>query len=230
MCVCVCVVHSINFQNFWVRAFKIARRLMKIQYNIAIYLLRWLTNFYDFRFQWTATTGIGIHPTKARLLQLVNFKKCNLDRVDTLEERYAIKFCSKLGKNATETYGIPRNAFRPSCMNGVSVFEWHKRFKAGSLWGHDESCGRSKEVNRPELMGQSGRAYYVEVLREFMKSFRRKRPGTLQIRSVVFPPGQCTQSTTPSLLQTIWPRLGIKIVTHPPYFPDLAPCDFCLLP
>ena len=30
--------------------------------------------FYDFRFKWTATTGIGIHPTKAWLSQLVNFK------------------------------------------------------------------------------------------------------------------------------------------------------------
>ena len=27
-------------------------------------------------------------------------------REDTLEERYAIKFCFKLGKNTTETYGM----------------------------------------------------------------------------------------------------------------------------
>ena len=27
--------------------------------------MRWLTNFYDFRFKSTATAGIGIHPTKA---------------------------------------------------------------------------------------------------------------------------------------------------------------------
>ena len=27
-------------------------------------------------------------------------------REDTLEERYAIKFCFKLGKNDTEMYGI----------------------------------------------------------------------------------------------------------------------------
>ncbi len=40
-------------------------------------------------------------------------------REDTLEERYAIKFCSKLGKNdATETYGMLQTAFRPSCKNG----------------------------------------------------------------------------------------------------------------
>ncbi len=36
--------------------------------------MRWLTNFYDFRFRWIATAGIGIHPTKAWLSQLVNFK------------------------------------------------------------------------------------------------------------------------------------------------------------
>ena len=67
---------------------------------------------------------------------------------DTLEERYAIKFCFKLGKNATETYGILHTAFRPSCMNRASVFEWHKRFKEG------RECGRSKEVNTPELIDQ----------------------------------------------------------------------------
>ena len=48
---------------------------------------------------------------------------------DTLEERYAIKFCFKLAKNATETYAMLQTAFRPSCMNQASVFEWHQRFK-----------------------------------------------------------------------------------------------------
>ena len=50
----------------------------------------------------------------------------------TLGEQYAIKLCFKLGKNATETYGILQTAFRPSCMNQASVCEWHKRFKEGS--------------------------------------------------------------------------------------------------
>ena len=56
---------------------------------------------------------------------------------DTLEERYAIKFCFKLGKNATETYGMLQTAFGPSCLNRASVFEWHKsthRKMSGSLW------------------------------------------------------------------------------------------------
>ena len=76
-------------------------------------------------------------------------------REDTLEERFAIKFCFKLGKNATETYGMLQTTFRPSCMNRRSVFEWHKRFKEGSMSVRDdERCGRSKEVNTPELIGQ----------------------------------------------------------------------------
>ena len=33
---------------------------------------------------------------------------------DTLEERCGIKFCFKLVKRATETYGMLQNAFRPS--------------------------------------------------------------------------------------------------------------------
>ena len=55
-----------------------------------------------------------------------------------LEERYAIEFCFKLGKNVTETYGMLQTAFRPSCMNQASVFEWHKRFKEGK--GVCERC------------------------------------------------------------------------------------------
>ena len=76
-------------------------------------------------------------------------------RENTLEERYAIKFCFKLGKNATETYGMLKTAFRPSCMNRASVLEWHKKFKeVREFVKDDERYGRSKEVNTPELISQ----------------------------------------------------------------------------
>ena len=52
-------------------------------------------------------------------------------------------------------YGMLKTAFGASCMNRISVFEWHKRFKEGrESVRDDERCGRSKEVNTPELMGQ----------------------------------------------------------------------------
>ena len=76
-------------------------------------------------------------------------------REDSLEERYAIKFCFKLGKTATETYGMLQTAYGPSCMNRASVFEWHKRFKEGrESVRDDERCERSREVRTPELIGQ----------------------------------------------------------------------------
>ena len=58
-------------------------------------------------------------------------------------------------------------AFRPFCMNRASVFEWHKRFKEGrKSMRDDERCGRSKEVNTPELIGQRVRVRFrVTMLR-----------------------------------------------------------------
>ena len=87
------------------------------------------------------------------------------------EEWYAIKYCFKLGKNATETYGILQTAFWPSCMSRASVFEWHKRFKAGRESVRDnERCGRSKEVRTPGLIGK---------IKKFMDKDRRVSIETL---------------------------------------------------
>ena len=73
--------------------------------------------------------------------------------MDLGEERYAIRLCFKLGKNATETYGMLQTAFGASCMNRATVFEWHKRFKEGrESVRDDERCGRSKKVRTPELI------------------------------------------------------------------------------
>ena len=159
---------------------------MKFQHVIAIRLMWWLTNFYDFRLKWTATAATGIHPTKTWLW----ISKRQSGWEDTLEERYAMKFCFKLGKKATETYGMLQTAFGASCMNRASVFEWHKRFKEGrESVRDDERCKGSTEVNIQELIGQRIR------VRDF-KGFRIEIPSeeasTLQIRSVAFPPGQYT--------------------------------------
>ena len=48
-----------------------------------------------------------------------------------------------------------QTAFGASCMNRASVFEWHKRLKEGSeSVRDDERCGRSKDVNTPQLIDQ----------------------------------------------------------------------------
>ena len=82
-------------------------------------------------------------------------------RRDTLEERYAIGFCFKIGKNAaTETYGMLQTAFGASCMNRASVFEWHKRFKEGRESVRDDDR-RSKEANTPQLISQRVRVRVI---------------------------------------------------------------------
>ena len=71
-------------------------------------------------------------------------------------------------KNATEMYGMLLTVFRPSCMNRASVFEWHKRFKEGrESVRDDERCGRSREVNTPELIGQRVRVRVMVIMLRF---------------------------------------------------------------
>ena len=155
--------------------------------------------------------------------------KMQSGREDTLEERYAIKFCFKLGKNVAETYGMLQTAFRPSCMNRASVFEWHKRFKEGrESVGNDERFGR-KSIHHSWLARGLGLGLLCWGLREFRKRFHGKRPA-------LFKSGQWHfhQDNAPVhnsiLVRDYLTKIGIKTVLHFPYSPDLAPCDFWLFP
>ena len=147
-------VHTISFQTFFVWAFKI----VEDSWKFSILLLYILWDDWPI-FVISASNEQVQHQLEYTLLKPDFHSWCiskmQSGREDNLEERYAIKFCFKLGKNAaTETYGMLQTAFEPSCMNRASVFEWHKRFNEGreSVW--DERCGRSKEVNTPEMIGQ----------------------------------------------------------------------------
>ena len=71
--------------------------------------------------------------------------------------------------------------------------------------------------------------YYVEVLREFRKRFRRKRPALIKSSQWHF--HQDNAPVHNSILVTDdLTKMGIKTVPYLPYSPDLAPCDFCLFP
>ena len=71
--------------------------------------------------------------------------------------------------------------------------------------------------------------YYVEVLREFRKRFRRKRPALFKSAQWHF--HQDNSPAHNSILVTDYlTKMGIKTVPHPLYSPDLAPCDFWLFP
>ena len=71
--------------------------------------------------------------------------------------------------------------------------------------------------------------YYVEVLREFRKRFHQKRPALFKSGQWHFHLDNAPVHN--SILVTDYlTKMGIKKVAHPPYSPDLAPCDFWLFP
>ena len=143
-------------------------------------------------------------------------------REDIWEERTAIKFCFKLGKNATEMYGMRQTAFRPSCVNRASVYEWHKKFKEGSESVRDDvRCGRGKKANIPELIGQRIRYRIRVTIRDSVGRGRHSsnRVSGISSRTML-------QSTTPSLLQTIWARWAPRQFLTVPIVQTLLPVTF----
>ena len=144
-------MHSINFHTIFVQAFKIVVDSWKFT-MLLLYIL------------WDDWPIFMISDSNQQLEQELEYTllkpNCHSWWISKMqsgreEDRYAIKFCFKLGKNAPEMYGMLQTAFRPSCMNRASVFEWHKRFKEGrESVKDDERCGRSKKVNRPEWIDQ----------------------------------------------------------------------------
>ena len=151
--------------------------------------------------------------------------KIQSGREDTLEERYAIKFCFKLGKNARETYEMLQTTFGASCINRAWVFEWHKRFKEGrESVRDDEKCWRSKEVNTPELIGQSLGLGLLCYGCSGKDSVGREQHSSNWVSSIST--RTMHQSTTPSLSQTIWLRWASRQFPTVPIVQTLLPATF----
>ena len=222
------MVHSISFQTFIVQAFYIVVDSWKFN----ILLLYFLGD------DWPI---FSISASNEQLQQQLEYTQLKPDchswwiskmQSDILEEQYAIKFCFKLGKNATETYEMLQTAFRPSCMNQASVCGWHKRFKDGTeSVRNDKRRGRSKELNTPEFIGQRVRfrVNMLRFLRDFRKRFRRKRPALFKSSQWHF--HLVNAPVHNSILVTDYlTKMGIKTVPHPPNSPNLALCCFWLFP
>ena len=143
--------------------------------------MRWLTSFYDFSFKWTDIARIRIHSTKS---------DCHSWWISKMqsgreEERYAIKFCFKLGKMPCDESWI--YYYDPETKRQRS--QWKH---AGSPWPKKAKQRKSTHqlLMIPFFFDSLGmiymhwvptgptvnKKYYVEVLREFRKRFHRKRP------------------------------------------------------
>ena len=157
--------------------------------------------------------------------------KMQSGREETLEERYAIKFCFELGKNATETYGMLQTVFdhlawiEHQFLSGISDSR-----KAQSLWGMMRDVGRvRKSIYQSWLAKRLELGLLCWGFKGVQQEIPLEEASTLQIGSVAFTPGQCT---SPQLhpCHRLFDQDGHQDSSPLPYCPDLAPCDFWLFP
>jgi hypothetical protein len=62
----------------------------------------------------------------------------------SLDQRYAIKLCVKLGKSATETFDMIKQAYPDIALARSGVFRWHQAFLEG--W---EEVADAERARRP---------------------------------------------------------------------------------
>ncbi|PNF23576.1 hypothetical protein B7P43_G04958 [Cryptotermes secundus] len=126
--------------------------------------------------------------------------------------RAAMKFCFLLGKSGTETLEMLKTAYKDDAMGKTQVFEWFSRFKNGEMSIDDKPrSGRPSTARTHEN---------VEKIREIIKEDRRRT-----IEEIVELSGVTSLSVRQFLTKN-----GMTPVPHPPYSPNLAPCDFFLFP
>ena len=95
--------------------------------------------------------------------------------------------------------------------------------KAGSLWGMMKGVGGvRKSIHHSWLAKGLGLGLLCWGFKGVQEENPSKEASTLQIGSVAFPPGQCT----PSLSQTIWPRLASRQFPTLPIVQTLLPVAF----
>ena len=114
-------------------------------------------------------------------------------RDETLEERYAIKLCFKLGQNATETYGMLQTAFHLAWIEHQFLSGIRDSRKAGSLWGMMRGVvGVRKSTDQSWLAKGLGLGLLCWGFKGVQEEIRSEEASTLQIGSVAFAAGQCT--------------------------------------
>ena len=169
---------------------------MKIQYVIAIYRIRWLTIFYDFRFKGTATAAIWIHPTEAWLSQLVNFKNaiwtCGHFRRTICNKIVFSTWKKMMLEKRMEYFRLILEHLawiEHQFLSGIRDLR-----KARSLWGMMRDLeGVRKSIHQSWLAKGLGLGFLCWGFKGVQEEIPWEGASTLLIGSVAFPAGQCTR-------------------------------------
>ena len=153
--------------------------------------------------------------------------KVQSGREDTLEERYAIRFCFKLGKMPQKRMEYFRLLF--------DYFAWIEHqflsgirdsTKAESLWGMMRGVGGvRKSIDQSWFAQGLGLGLLCWGFKGVQEEIPSEDASTLQIGSVAFPPGQCT-SPQVNPCHRLFDQDGHKDNSSVSLWPDVAPCDF----
>ena len=185
---------SISFQILFVQAFKIVIDSWKFS-MLLLYIL------------WDDWQIFMISASNEQLLQELGYtllkpdchswwiSKMQFGCADTLEERYAIKFCFKLGKKMPQKH---MECFRlllehlawieHQFLSGIGNSR-----KAGSLWEMMRGVGGVRKLIHQGWLAK-GLGLLSWGFMGVQEEVPSKEASTLQIRSVAFPAGQCTSS------------------------------------
>ncbi|GFS54072.1 uncharacterized protein TNCV_3728921 [Trichonephila clavipes] len=77
-----------------------------------------------------------------------------------LEQRYAIKFCIKLGKTGKDTNDMIEEAYGDAVMGRSGVFEWHMLFREDRERVEYDRSGPA----RPTRMCHKGKTYSTVII------------------------------------------------------------------
>ena len=155
--------------------------------------MRWLTNFYDFSFKSTATAAIGIHPTKAWLSQLVNFKNATLTSGHfrkTICNTNCVLNLEKMPQKRMECFRLlfaHLAWIEHQFLRGIRDSR-----KAGSLWGMMRGvAGIIESIHQSWLVKGLSLGLLCWGFKGVQEEIPWEEASTLQIGSVAFLPGQC---------------------------------------
>ena len=153
--------------------------------------MRWLTNFYDFSFKWTATAAIGIHPTKAWLSQLGDFK--NAIWMWGHFRRISNKIVSNLEKmmpqKRMECFRLLFNYLawiEHQFLSGIRDSR-----KAGSMWGMMRGVGGIRKSIHQSWLAK-GLGLLCRGFKGVQEEIPSEEASIPQIGSTAFPAGQYT--------------------------------------
>lgn len=118
--------------------------------------------------------------------------------------------------------------FGSECLSRAAVFKWAKAFKDGRIIvdcepaSHQKTCTVTGRACVDFLRTQRtiNAVYYSNLLKTLVKPAYLSKRRSIPARSAIL------LQDNARLTLDIISKLGWKVLEHPPYSPDLSPCDY----